>query len=127
LKCKVKLQPHTPKQAPPPGIIARPRETRLKACAVVKREMSEIFEDVYDAWVFMDTNRSLSIGPSALAKGLERLDIKVNLKELVLELDKDFYDGQISVREFIKGELLSVSSGVFDILMCLKLLIRMLV
>ncbi len=89
--------------------------------------MSEIFEDVYDAWVFMDTNRSLSIGPSALAKGLERLDIKVNLKELVLELDKDFYDGQISVREFIKGELLSVSSGVFDILMCLKLLIRMLV
>jgi len=91
----------------------------------VKRELSEIFEDVYDAWMFMDTKRSLSIGPSALAKGLERLDINVNLKELVQELDKDFYDGQISVREFIKGELPSVSTIVFDILMCLKLFISM--
>ena len=75
----------------------------MKASAVVKRELSEIFEDVYDAWMFMDTKGSLSIHPSILARGLERLGIDVDTKELVHELDKDVYDGNISLREFIKG------------------------
>ena len=51
----------------------------------------------------MDTKGSLSVHPSILAKGLERLGIDVNTRELVQELDKDVYDGNISVREFIKG------------------------
>lgn len=76
---------------------------RVKASTVVRRELSEIFEDVYDAWVFIDTKRSLSLHPSSLAKGLERLGVNVNLRELIQELDKDVYDGNISVREFIKG------------------------
>lgn len=97
-----KFQPHTPKQGVP-GDNFRPREQRLKASAIVKKELSEIFEDIYDAWMFMDTKCSLSIHPPVLSKGLERLGISVNVKELVQELDKDVYDGNISVREFIKG------------------------
>jgi hypothetical protein len=98
-----KFLPHTPKQGTS-GDNPRPREHRLKASVVVKKELSEIFEDVYDAWMFMDTKCSLSIHPSVLSKGLERLGISVNVKDLVQELDKDVYDGNISVREFIKGE-----------------------
>ena len=98
------LEPHTPKQGVP-GDNPRQRETRLKASAIVKRALSEIFEDVYDAWMFMDTKSSLSLHPSILAKGLERLGINVNTKELVQELDKDVYDGNISFREFIRGKI----------------------
>jgi len=100
------MRPHTPRQgaAEAPGDNPRIQELRIKTTAVVRKELSEIFEDVYDAWIFMDTKRSPSIHPSLLAKGLERLGISVNTKELVQELDKDVDDGNISVREFIKGK-----------------------
>lgn len=95
--------PHTPRGSRDTKENPRPREPRLKASTIVKRELSEIFEDVYDAWMFIDLKRSLEVHPSLLVKGLERLGIIVDTRELVHELDKDVYDGNISVREFIKG------------------------
>jgi hypothetical protein len=94
--------PHTPRQGEPKES-ARPREPRLKASTIVRKELSDIFEDVYDAWAFVDLKRKLEVHPSSLIKGLERLGISVDSRKLVQELDKDVYDGNVSVREFIKG------------------------
>ena len=75
----------------------------MKASTIVRKELSDIFEDVYDAWAFVDLKRKHEVHPSTLIKGLERLGISVDSRKLVQELDKDVYDGNVSVREFIKG------------------------
>ena len=46
--------PHTPRGFRVNKENPRPREPRLKVSALVKKELSEIFEDVYDAWMFID-------------------------------------------------------------------------
>jgi hypothetical protein len=43
-----------------------------------------------------------------LAKGLDRLNISVDIRELMQELDREVYDGNVSVRQFIKGKITSI-------------------
>ena len=56
----------------------------------------------------MDTKCTLSINASMLAKGLDRLNISVDIRELMQELDREVYDGNVSVRQFIKGKITSI-------------------
>ena len=58
--------------------------------------------------MFMDTKCTLSINASMLAKGLDRLNISVDIRELMQELDREVYDGNVSVRQFIKGKITSI-------------------
>jgi len=69
----------------------------------VKDQLSAIFDDIYDAWVFFDQNCDFSIQLTEMERGFKFLGIGADPKKLIENLDKNVRDGKLDFKEFVKG------------------------
>ena len=70
---------------------------------VVREALSGLFEEVYDAWVFIDEQGDMSLAPDAVREGMDTLGVAVNegVMECLLQ-ESSSKQGTVDVEAFLK-------------------------